>query len=270
MHITLKSALTHLLGDRAFRGIQRRYWRMMAGCGTSPRQRPEPVSLPRDVSEAEAGVINIVCPQYTGTSPVRVVQLIRALEHITRTGIEGDIVECGVWRGGSMMAAAMTLMKCNSVRDLYLYDTFEGMPAPSREDVRYDGVPASDLYAARGGNEDRSNWFAVSREAVEKAVLSTGYPAQHVKLVKGKVEETIPGTMPERIALLRLDTDFYASTKHEMEHLFPLLSSGGILIIDDYGCWKGSKQAVDEYFAQHDIRMFLGRVDYTCRIGVKS
>ena len=86
--------------------------------------------------------------------------------------------------------------------------------------------------------------------------------------VQGMVEETIPAGAPEKIALLRLDTDWYESTHHEMVHLFPRISDGGVLIIDDYGHWAGARRAVDEYFHEHNIAILLNRLDYTGRIGI--
>jgi hypothetical protein len=90
-----------------------------------------------------------------------------------------------------------------------------------------------------------------------------------VNLVKGPVESTIPATIPDQLAILRLDTDWYESTKHELDHLYPRLVSGGILIIDDYGHWQGARQAVDEYFARQNLKPLLSRIDYTCRIMIK-
>jgi hypothetical protein len=85
----------------------------------------------------------------------------------------------------------------------------------------------------------------------------------------GKVEDTIPADIPEKIALLRLDTDWYESTKHELIHLFPRLQKGGVLIIDDYGFWKGARKAVDEYFAENNIQILLNRIDDTGRMAIK-
>ena len=96
-----------------------------------------------------------------------------------------------------------------------------------------------------------------------------GYPAERIHFVQGKVEETIPRVLPERIALLRLDTDWYESTRHELIHLYPKLCAGGVLVLDDYGHWQGSRKAVDEWMAQTGTRMLLNRVDYTGRIAVK-
>ena len=95
------------------------------------------------------------------------------------------------------------------------------------------------------------------------------YNPKLIHYVKGKVETTIPEQAPKQISLLRLDTDWYASTKHELENLFPRLSPGGILIIDDYGDWQGARKAVDEYVANHAPSLFLSRLDYTGRISVK-
>jgi predicted O-methyltransferase YrrM len=107
-------------------------------------------------------------------------------------------------------------------------------------------------------------------EDVAEALRTTGYDQRRVHLIKGKVEDTVPGAAPETIALLRLDTDWYESTRHELEHLFPRLSPGGVIIIDDYGHWQGARRATDEYLQQNRIRLLLNRIDYTARIGVKA
>ena len=108
-----------------------------------------------------------------------------------------------------------------------------------------------------------------SQAEAEAAVFSTGYDPADVHFVRGRVEDTIPAYAPETIALLRLDTDWYESTRHELIHLFPRLAHGGVLVVDDYGHWQGARQALDEYLAEHQVRLFLNRIDYTGRIGVK-
>jgi len=169
------------------------------------------------------------------------------------------------------MAAARTLLRLGDrSRTLFLYDTFEGMPAPDRRDVDFSGVAAADILSTAPRDRENRFWCIADRGDVERAVLSTGYPAAGIRLVEGKVEDTIPGTLPGRIALLRLDTDWYASTLHEMEHLFPLLQPGGVLIVDDYGQWQGARQAVDEYIARSGAQLLLHRIDYSGRIAVKS
>jgi len=203
------------------------------------------------------------------TSPEKIFALRQAVMHVIQHGVEGDMVECGVWKGGSMMAIARTLLESGAAeRNLYLFDTFEGMPAPGDEDVSFDGKPAHQLLSEA---DKESNWvWAYSAvEEVKRNVLSTGYPAERISFIKGKVEETIPSKAPAKIALLRLDTDWYESTYHELVHLFPRLSSGGILIIDDYGHWKGARKAVDEYFSQQKLDLLLHRIDYSGRMCVK-
>lgn len=88
--------------------------------------------------------------------------------------------------------------------------------------------------------------------------------------VKGLIEDTIPEIMPDKISILRLDTDFYESTYHELINLFPLLQKGGVLIIDDYGHWKGAKKAVDKYFSEINIYPLLNRINYSQRVFIKQ
>ena len=212
--------------------------------------------------------------RHTMTTPRRIAALCDGVEHVHRAGIPGAIVECGVWRGGSMMAVALTLLRLDAAdRDLYLFDTFQGMPAPTAEDrfSAYDGYsPMGHWRKRRREGTGESSWHYVPVENVRAAVLSTGYPAERVHMVEGRVEDTVPGAAPAEIALLRLDTDWYESTRHEMEHLYPRLSAGGVLLLDDYGHYEGARQAVDEYLEAHDERLLLNRVDYTGRIAVKG
>jgi hypothetical protein len=189
--------------------------------------------------------------------------LINAVRHIVKDGIQGEIVECGVWRGGSMAAAAQTLLKMGCAdRHLYLFDTFEGMPQPGVRDVNWEGERASDIYRRRRNRDGSSRWCSASQEEVFKVISAWGYEQSKIHLVKGRVEETVPTAAPAKIALLRLDTDWYESTRHELVHLFPRLARGGVLIIDDYGHWKGAREATDEYFAEQGMNIFLHRVDH--------
>lgn len=225
--------------------------------------------LPIDFDDAAAETIRSVRP-YTMTSPERLFSLIQATHYIVEAKIPGDVVECGVWRGGSMMAVAKTLLAIGSVhRDLYLFDTYEGMTPPGEMDVSVADDHAADLMSKTARSEDDLFWCYAPVERVKRTVVSTGYPETNLHFVVGKVEETIPVQAPETIALLRLDTDWYESTKHELTHLFPRLSRGGVLIIDDYGHWKGARAAVDEYVAEHGVKVLLNRIDYTGRIALK-
>jgi O-methyltransferase len=221
-----------------------------------------------DLSDADRAIVARVAP-CTMTSVERRASLLGAVDHIVRHRIEGDIVECGVWRGGSMMAVALALLaRGDASRHLYLYDTFEGMSEPTEADRSLSGEPARQQLDRTA--RDKPLWAVASLEDVQANLWSTGYPRERIHFVKGKVEDTIPATLPARIALLRLDTDWYESTRHELQHLYPLLSRHGLLIIDDYGHWQGARRAVDEFFAASEHPVFLHRVDYTARLVVKA
>jgi O-methyltransferase len=207
----------------------------------------------------------------TLTTAPRIAALCDSVDYIARAGIEGAVVECGVWRGGSMMAAALTLIELDDTeRDLYLFDTYTGMPEPGAEDVAspYDGYSPRKRWRrqAQLGRE----WAGVPVEEVRARLESTGYPPERLHLIAGMVEETLPDEAPKRIALLRLDTDWYASTKHELEHLYPRLAEGGVLIVDDYGHYDGARRAVDEYFEEAGDPVLLNRIDFSGRLVVKQ
>ena len=208
---------------------------------------------------------------YTMTSPERMSALLTTIEHIVENDISGDIIECGVWRGGSMMLIAKKLVAIGLTdRNLYLYDTFEGMTKPDRIDVSYDNTPAINTYNETYISEETSSWCMSSFEEVYENMLSTGYPKEKIFLVKGKVEDTLQPDKHKSISLLRLDTDWYSSTLHELNCLYDKISTSGILLIDDYGHWKGARKAVDDYFLMKQIRKpFLHRVDYSCRLIIK-
>jgi O-methyltransferase len=229
------------------------------------RRRSQEQEYPPDFRDEETDIIRRV-RSWTMTSPERIYALIQAVRYVSANAIPGAFVECGVWRGGSMAAIARTLLQVqDTTRDLYLFDTFEGMPLPTAKDVDYSGKPASKVLT-----EDEGMWCADAPLTGVKNVLGdTGYPMDKIHFVQGKVEETIPGNAPDSISLLRLDTDWYESTAHELVHLFPRLSRGGVIIVDDYGHWKGSRQACDEYFQQNRILILLNRIDYTGRIALK-
>ncbi|HEY3797821.1 MAG TPA: TylF/MycF/NovP-related O-methyltransferase [Caulobacteraceae bacterium] len=205
---------------------------------------------------------------YTMTSPDRIIALCEAVRYVARSGIPGAVVECGVWRGGSSMAAALMLAELGETsRELCLFDTFEGMSEPTEMDKRArDAADAGRLLDT--SKRDEKIWCYSPLDEVKANLASTGYPADRTRFVQGKVEDTLPAAAPESIAVLRLDTDWYESTRCELEHLYPRLSPGGVLIIDDYGAWEGARRAVDEYIAA-GAPILLNRIDETGRIGVK-
>ena len=226
-----------------------------------------PRGWPPDFDRRDIDICEMVAP-FTMTSPERIYALRRAVQYVASSGIAGAIVECGVWRGGSVMAVARTLMDLDRTDyELYLFDTFSGMPAPGELDRDSAGRGAADLLSQ--SREDSHVWALSSLEETMEAVYSVGYPRGRIHFIVGPVEETIPSRAPETIALLRLDTDWYESTRHELVHLFPRLVAGGVLILDDYGHWQGARKATDEYLAEQRRRLLLNRIDYTARIGIK-
>jgi len=225
--------------------------------------------LPSDFEQETARIIELVKP-YTMTSPERLNSLINSVKYIVNNKIDAPFVECGVWKGGSMMAVAYMLKElADTQRELYLFDTFEGMTAPTDKDIAHFNVDAKALLDSEDEKKREIYRCYASLEEVKNNLYSTNYSSDKIHFVRGKVEETIPDCAPEKIALLRLDTDWYESTRHELEHLFPRLVPGGVIIIDDYGYWKGCKQATDEYIQNHKIPLLLNRIDSTGRIGIK-
>jgi O-methyltransferase len=205
------------------------------------------------------------------TSVERLYALYKAVEYVVTARIPGDFVECGVWRGGSLMMMALALVRCGGVgRTLHGFDTFEGMPPPGTRDVKHaTGEPASVLLAQSPKTQDSVIWAVAPVDVVQANLAATRYPANLIVLHRGLIETTVPAEAPERIALLRLDTDWYESTRHELVHLYPRLAPGGVLIIDDYGYFRGARQATDEYFRDSAPSVLLNRIDDTGRIGVK-
>jgi O-methyltransferase len=214
-------------------------------------------------------IVDKVSP-FTMTSPERIISLCHAVQYVSQHGIAGDVVECGVWRGGSMMAAALTFAHLgDTTRSLYLFDTFEGMTSPTDVD-RHIGSrrPASDMLS----KEPKTGrvWAISPIDEVRTNVQQTGYPDARLHFIKGRVEDTIPASAPVQICLLRLDTDWYESTHHELSHLYPRLSEYGVLIIDDYGWWEGARKAVDEYVEANKLPLLLHRIDNSGgRIAIK-
>jgi hypothetical protein len=206
---------------------------------------------------------------FTMTSAERVAALCQAIAYLERAAIQGAVVECGVWRGGSMMAAALALLRLGSTtRPLYLFDTFQGMTPPAEIDRDWRGQSARALL--EGPSSTAQHFRACcSLYETRDALAQTGYPWEKLIFIAGRVEDTLPREAPERIALLRLDTDWYESTYHELETLYPRLADGGVVLIDDYGYWQGARQAVDDYFARRGEAVELHPIDFTGRLLIK-
>lgn len=221
--------------------------------------------------EAEFLQLYELCRAETMTSIERMYALYHATCYVLDRNIPGDFVECGVWRGGSLMLMAHTLLArgCTN-RMIWLYDTFDGVTPPTDDDVQeMSGRPAVDILHEHERSQDNPFWGIAPLSLVENNLRRTGYPMHRFRFIEGDVLKTIPAQAPERLAVLRLDTDWYKSTRHELEHLYPRLSAGGVLIVDDYGYWRGARKATDEYFEGVSARPLLNRIDYTGRICVK-
>lgn len=202
------------------------------------------------------------------TSPIAQWELIQAIRYVESRGIPGDFVECGVWRGGNLVIAGLLRERLGLDRQIWAFDTFAGMTAPTVADFK----PAEELDVKKKFDEldrgGRNDWCYASEEDVLRNFESR-VGNRNLRTVRGPVEETLRNTdnLPSRIAILRLDTDFYESTKAELEILYPRLASGGVLIVDDYGEWAGARRAVDEYFSGQAI--WLHYVTHTVRLMVK-
>jgi hypothetical protein len=179
-------------------------------------------------------------------------------------------------RAASIVCIIRTLQALGVTdRRIWLYDTFEGMPKPEAVDIHYAQTPEEDSGLKswerhKFAHERGSDRCYCPIHEVRRTVLRTGYPGHNLRFVKGLVENTIPGETPERIAMLRLDINFSSSTKHELTHLYPRLSRGGVLIVDDYGAYEGSRLATDEYFRHNNMKILLSRVDENVRLYVKQ
>ena len=210
------------------------------------------------------------CMPFTMTSTERLYSTYKSVEYTVKNNIPGDYVECGVWKGGNSMMIVLTLLKNNCTdKKIFLYDTYEGMSKPSINDEDNSNKNILSRYEKNENDKSGSNWNRSEIEEAKVNLYSTGYPKKNLIFVKGKVEDTIPKTVPQKIAFLRLDTDFYESTKHELKHLYPILENKGVLIIDDYGHFQGCRKAVDEYFEENNINILLNRIDYTGRTAIK-
>lgn len=209
------------------------------------------------------------CKDYTMVSRERCYGLYNAVKYVIKNNIPGDFVECGVWRGGSAMIMALTIIKFNGeFRTIWLYDTYEGMSEPTKEDVSADNKVDALKEWNKKDKENLDFLCYASLEEVKNNMLITNYPEEKLQFIKGKVEDTIPKNISNNISILRLDTDWYESTKHELIYLYPRLEKGGVLVLDDYGFWSGSRKAVDDYCDQENAKILLNKM-HNGRIGVK-
>jgi hypothetical protein len=258
-------SLKEIVNARLSRATGYRLTRVAPKAAPKPARRRER-ALPGHFDAEAKQIIRRVKP-WTMTNPTRLFALIVATRYVAAHGIPGDYVECGVWRGGSTQAAALAFLECGvSDRDLHLFDTFEGMPEPTERDRHHGGRLASEMLAE--SERTSSVWAVAGLEDVREGMHAIGYPHERIHFHPGRVEDTIPAQAPERIAILRLDTDWYESTRHELEHLYHRVSSGGVIVFDDYGYWQGAGEAVDEFLQRTGERLLLAPMA-SGRIAVK-
>lgn len=230
------------------------------------------VRMPIELSPAECDIIDYVkSKKISMVSYERLWATLMACKHVINSDIEGDFVECGVWRGGNAIIAAAMFDLYGAQRNVWLFDTFKGMTAPTEVDIRAsDGQVATSKYLAHQ-RSDHNEWAYASLEDVKENFRSKELLSDNVIFVEGDVCATLDQekNIPSKISVLRLDTDWYESTKKELEVLYPKMSMGGFLILDDYGSWSGSKKATDEYFDRLRNRPFFHYIDNPGRIAVK-
>jgi hypothetical protein len=222
----------------------------------------------RNIPEVDIYSKNLIemVGHHTMTPLVRRWNLIKAIHYINKKKLEGDIVESGIWRGGNLFLSKKVQDKYYSQikRKFYGYDTFEGMPKPSH----HDELRMSNLY--ENFKKENKDWAKASIEDVVDSAKFFFKDINDFNFIKGKVEQTLieKKNLPSKISLLRLDTDWYESTKIELNVLYPLLVDNGVLIIDDYGDMIGCREAVDEFFKDKNI--LITSIDKSCRIIIKN
>jgi hypothetical protein len=204
-----------------------------------------------------------VVDEYTMTSYERMVTLWQQVRYLDRAGIDGCLVECGTWRGGAMgMMALAHLASGPPSRLLHLFDSFEGLPEP---DGAKDREMAVEYASGKAGGALQSIGRCVGPLEDNQRLLNEiiNYPEALTKYHAGWFQDTVPVAASEvgAIALLRLDGDWYESTKVCLESLSPQVRSGGIVVIDDYGKWAGCRQAVDEFMSRLSRPLLLNHID---------
>jgi hypothetical protein len=226
------------------------------------------LQYPIEATESEKEIIEITSI-YTMTGRTRQWHLISAINYINNAKIKGDIVECGVWKGGNLILAELLNRASGTQRRIVGFDTFDGMNSPGDEDFDFSGNSALNLMKNQPRDSEIDNIHCLVEKARVVDNLHKCLGINEIQLIQGEVEKTLleEDNLPKEIAILRLDTDWYESTRIELQVLYPRLSIGGVLIIDDYGSFAGAKKAVDEYFPLKNFLFFAG--DHESRMMIK-
>jgi O-methyltransferase len=226
----------------------------------------------QDLDEEFVGLLE----QISGPKDLSLYSTYQGVKYVTQNNIAGDFIECGVQEGRQIQMVALTLKKQGVTdRKIYLYDTFAGMTKPGKHDrkMRADKETSSAEGTmatwSRSIRDDHNEWAYCAIEDVKENVLGTGYPEENFVFVKGDVLETVPNHRPSAISFLRLDTDWYESSLHELVHLYDLVVNGGVIIFDDYWGMAGQRKAVDEFFQSREHFPLLHRTLYRERVMIK-
>lgn len=234
--------------------------------------------------EEEANKMIKIVRKNTMLPYVNLLTLFEQVLYCEKTNIEGDYVECGVWKGGAVgLMACANLQYSNRRRDIHLFDAFEEICAPNEkvdgerainevkeilgENVPTKGelIPLKGIYDRFGGPSD----IGECKELIENIV---NYPSEHVYYHKGWFQDTVPVKAAEidKICILRLDGDWYDSTKVCLEQFYDKVVPKGFIIFDDYGTYSGCKKAVDEFFPFRNESYYLNYSSWSCRYIIKK
>lgn len=236
------------------------------------RVRNRSTSVPIELDSKDIEIVNYVRSNNLSMgSTENLYATAQACRYLIDTETEGDFVECGVYRGGHSIIAAEIFKRFGVNKKIFLFDTFKGMTEPTEKDFKLGkGILAKQQYEMTK-NQNHVNWAYSSLEEVKNNFRKISLVNNNIIFIEGDVLQTVPESMNlvKSIAFLRLDTDFYESTRTELEFLYPILSKNGILVIDDYDSWAGARQAVDEYFIGKR-KPFLSLIHGGARLGVKN
>lgn len=237
---------------------------------TSVKGRYHDIAVELDDIEVEI-IKHVLESGYTTTSVPRLVNTLKSCRYAVENDIPGDFVECGVWRGGHGILAKKILEHLGSNKKVWMFDTFEGMTTPTSFDVEAASQSEAKKQFESSQRETHNDWCYASLEDVKKNCTDSGLNIEAFEFIKGDVCKTLKVSkkLPKEVCVLRLDTDWYASTKVELEVLYPRLSKSGVIIIDDYGHWEGARKAVDEYFHSTLSKPLFNVIDYTGRSAIK-
>lgn len=204
------------------------------------------------VSPSEFSAIYRQVRTYTMCSNTRLRGLHRAVRRLAGRGIPGDIVECGSARGGSAALMALTLKRLGARRKVWLFDTFEGLPAPTANDPDFE---IADLFTGT----------CIGTLEEVRGLFQRLHVSEEVEFVKGLFQDTLCSAPISQISVLHIDGDWYESVKVCLDQLYDKVVPGGVIQFDDYGYWMGARRAVDEFLERRDIKTDLQRLDYSGR-----